>query len=315
MPLRRISSIRFLETLRQCARSISLLFLAIAVSMPTFTPPASAQTASVEDESNTLPFELRPLRNWLRSHAERQDEVEEVIQTDRPSFTAAHTLVPKGWAQVEAGYQYSHNRKNDRLQNSNAAPQLNLRLGLTDWLEFRNLWAGFESQHFRDVNTGASGMLTTSSNFQTGFKIRATQENGWIPQSALITTVFLPTGYGVSVNDQVSPMIDYVYCWTLTEKLTFTGSTGAVFAGRNGRGHDEHYQSLVFGQEWSDTWSSFFEWYITEETSIHRQSVGENVDTGILWRPRSNLQFDWRIGTAINGSDSFFTGVGLSGRY
>jgi hypothetical protein len=295
---------------------MSWLFLAIAVAMPTFTPPALAQTESIEDESNTaLPFELRPFRNWLQSHAERQEEVDEVIQTDRPSFTAAHTLVPKGWAQAEAGWQYSHNRQGDVLQNSNAAPQLNVRLGLADWVEFRNLWAGFESQLYRDMNTGARAELATSSNFQTGFKFRVTQENGWIPQSALISTVFLPTGYGVSANDQVSPMIDYIYCWTLTEKLTFTGSTGAIFAGRNGRGHDEHYQSLVFGQEWSDTWSSFFEWYITEETSIHRQTAGENVDTGILWRPRSNLQFDWRIGTGINGSASFFTGVGLSGRY
>lgn len=301
--------------MRPCARCIPWLILVIAVAMPMFTAPAAAQMASVAEESNELPFELRPFRSWLRSHAERQEKVDEVIQTDRPSFTASHVLVPKGWAQAECGWQYAHNQQGNVLQNSNAAPQLNVRLGLADWVEFRNLWAGFESQLYRDMNTGSRTVLATSSNFQTGFKFRVTQENGWIPQSALITTVFLPTGYGVSANDQVSPMIDYIYCWTLTDKLTFTGSTGAIFAGRNGRAHDEHFQSLVFGQEWSDQWSSYFEWYVTEETSIHRQTAGENLDYGILWRPKPNLQFDCRIGHGINSSDSFFTGVGLSGRY
>jgi hypothetical protein len=301
-------------TLRRCARIgfrakvavVKLVLLAVCST-------ACAQTVDEGETSDLIP--LQPFRNWLRSHDARQEDVEEVIQTDRPSFTASHVLVPKGWAQAECGWQYGHNIKGDLRQNTNAAPQLNVRLGLTDWLEFRNLWAGFESQLYRDMNTGVRSEIATSSNFQTGFKFRTSDENGWIPQSALITTVFLPTGYGASANDQVSPMIDYIYCWTLTEKLTFTGSTGAVFAGRNGRTHDEHYQSLVLGQEWSDTWSSYFEWYVTEETSVHRQTAGENLDYGILWRPRPNLQFDWRIGHGINSSDSFFTGVGLSGRY
>src|SRR5690606_14448959 len=67
---------------------------------------------------------LGPLRNWLATHQQRAETVGTVIQTDRPSFTAAHTLVPKGWVQLESGYQFTHNRDGNLLTNTNGLPEL-----------------------------------------------------------------------------------------------------------------------------------------------------------------------------------------------
>jgi hypothetical protein len=295
-----------------------LLILALMIALPMVAnSSAAAQDVDAPFASPREPIlPLRLFRNWLATHEQRSAEIDYPIQTDRPSFTASQALVPQGWAQLESGYQFTWNDSGNRVTNQNAEPQLNLRLGLTDWLEFRNLWAGFESIHERNTNTGIGGFTTTSANFQTGFKFRVSKPRGWIPQSALITTVFVPTGYGVASNDTAAPMVDYIYCWTYQEKLTFTGSTGAVFAEHNGRGHNEHYQSAVFGQEWSETWSTYVEWYITGNESFFRDTSGQNIDAGVLWRPWKNIQFDWRAGHGLSGTaDDFFTGVGLSGRY
>lgn len=291
-------------------RGLVLLLLALGHQVP------STQAFGQASDAHAPLIPLRPIRTWLSTHAQRNEEVEGPIQTDRPSFTAAHTLVPRGWVQVETGYQFTYNRRDNVITNSYGAPQYNMRVGLAERVEWRTLWNGVEAIGARDVVSGTRDFHTTSANLQTGFKFQITEDRGLIPRSALITTLFLPTGYGSSAGDTVAPMIDYIYCWSITEIFTFTGSTGAVFAEHNGRDHNEVYQSLVFGQEWSEKWSTYWEWYVTGNDSFFRQTSGENMDGGVLWRPLPNIQFDWRAGFALNSeTDNFFTGVGFSARY
>ncbi len=276
---------------------------------------SSAQVLSPIPDPDVV-AQLGPLRRWLATHPERDETVPTVIQTDRPSFTAAHTLVPKGWAQLESGYQFTHNRSGSLLTNANGGPQLNLRLGLTDWVEWRTLWSGVTSTAEHDLNSSIHRFETSSANLQTGVKLRATNANGWVPQSALIVTAFLPTGYGTSASRRVAPQVDYIYSWALTDVWSFTGSTGTVLARDGQQGADEFFQSLVLGQEWSDQISTYGEWYIIDSQSAVSNSTPQTMDAGVLWRPLPNIQFDWRAGFGLNqAADNFFTGVGFSARY
>ncbi len=233
-----------------------------------------------------------PVRAWLATHQRRAETIGGVIQTDRPSFTAAHTVVPKGWVQLESGYQFTHDHDGNLLTNSNGAPQFNLRLGLTDWLEWRTLWDGVVSTAQHTAGANLHGFQTSSADLQTGVKIQATQPNGWIPQSALIATVFLPTGYGSLANGRVAPQIDYIYSWQLSEIWSFTGSTGAVWGRAGDRGTDQWFQSLVLGQGWSDKLSTFGEWYVIRNESAQGDSTPQTMDAGVQWRPLANIQFD-----------------------
>jgi hypothetical protein len=294
-------------------RAVTVLVLLFA----TTSSPIAAQEFSTlfsTPRESVLPW--TPLRTWLATHDERNENVDTPIQTDRPSFTAAHTLVPKGWVQVESGYQFTYNRNGGLLTNSNQAPQLNLRVGLADWVEWRTLWAGVETVGEHTLNGGLHRFETSSANMQTGFKFRATKENGLIPQSALITTLFLPTGSASSGTGHVSPLVAYIYCWSLAEPWTLTGSTGTVLARHGNEGVDESFQSVVLGQEWSDQLSSYAEWYVVNNQDASGSSTPHTMDAGVLWRPLSNIQFDWRAGFGLNNSaDDFFTGVGFSARY
>ncbi len=198
-------------------RPIVWALIALAISLAASLSPAIAQ---VNYEPLPAPDEpvlqLTPLRNWWRRHETRNEEVEGVIETDRPDFTAADTLVPTGWAQLESGYQFTYTKSGERVKNQYSAPQLNLRLGLSEWVELRTLWSGFQTTAERNEITGARMVDSTLFNLQTGFKWKISDEDGLIPQSALITTLFLPTA-GHPGEDKVSPMIDYIDAWQLFE--------------------------------------------------------------------------------------------------
>ncbi len=162
---------------------------------------------------------------------------------------------------------------------------------------------------------------------QVGFKFEVSKGDGWKPQSALITTVFLPTGdggttdptgKGANYSKHVVPLVDYIYGWTLPdERWTLVGSTGGSFDGRDSKVTSEWFQSLVLQCDYTARYSIYYEAYAlftrypTDETK-----TSPYMDGGVLWRPRKNIQFDWRAGFGLNNNaDDFFTGVGLSFRY
>jgi len=297
-------------------RPIVRALIALAISLAASLSPAIAQ---VDYEPLLAPDEpalqLTPLRNWWRTHETRNEDVEGVIETDRPDFTAADTLVPTGWAQLESGYQFTYTKSGESVKNQYSAPQLNLRLGLSEWVELRTLWSGFQTTAERNEITGARLVDSTLFNLQTGFKWKISDEDGLIPQSALITTLFLPTA-GHTGEDKVSPMIDYIYGWQIVDKLRLCGSTGMIFADHGDVHKTEFYQSLVCEQTWQESFSTYFEWYATQTDSYYRLASGHNMDGGFTWRPWKNIQFDWRAGFPVGSADdTFFTNVGFSARY
>ena len=180
-----------------CLRQIGPLtrvLIALAIALAASVSPAIAQLSYAPLPPPSEPnLQLAPFRNWWRSHELRNEEIEGTIETDRPDFTAADTLVPKGWAQLESGYQFTYTKSGDRVKNQYSAPQLNLRLGLSEWVELRTLWSGFQTTAERNEITGARLVDSTLFNLQTGFKWKISDEDGLIPQSAFITTLFLPT--------------------------------------------------------------------------------------------------------------------------
>lgn len=296
---------------------LAWVVIALAICFCGELPAAHAQVSFPALPAQAEPeLRLAPMRSWLRSHAERNEEVEEMIETDRPDFTASENVVPKGWAQLESGYQFAYKRTGDRVQNQYSAPQLNLRLGLTDFLESRTLWSGFQTTAERDLVSGNRVLETNFFNMQTGFKWKISDENGLIPQSALITTLILPTTSDQHGDNKVAPNFDYIYAWQLAERLRVCASTGVIFAEHSFVKHTELYQSIMLEQQWRPKFSTYWEWYVTQNDSFLRQVTGHNMDGGFTYRPWKNVQFDWRAGFPVGSSDeSFFTNVGFSARY
>ena len=285
---------------------------------------------------------------WRRKHELRDATTPGGIVTDRPSFTYSDSTVPAGWVQFESGFAYASNVVKDTSLDAFAVPELALRIGVTNWLELRAGWSGpllgtdgyFPGGYRKDY------WLT---NPQVGFKFQVSRNQGLIPQSALITSVFLPAhGDGwtlpfpsnpLKYNNDATPLLDYIYTWNLSEKFSLGGSTGAVFDARDGYSANDWFQSCIVRYRESPQIELFFEGYVlfgqTRQLawngpyyfgsysgiySYHPYRTinytAPYIDLGILWRPSKNVQLDWRLGVGLNeyASDEF-TGAGLSFRY
>jgi hypothetical protein len=202
--------------------------------------------------------------------------------------------------------------------NSQALPELNLRWGLTNWAELRVLWGGVGNQRYRwsDGNSTYRYSSDLSADLAVGAKFQTTQQRGWIPKSALVTSLVLPTA---DSGDDVTPFVDYIYTWSFSDEWSFGGSTGAYLSDVfTDPGLLQFFQSVILRYHWSPKWSWFGEWYTTMQKYSGDSTWSPVLDTGILWRPLANLQFDWRIGVPIGSEpqmDGFYTGVGASVRY
>ncbi len=282
-------------------------------------------------------------RRWQQDHARRAAVDETGIITDRPSFTYSDTTVPKGWAQVESGYLYA-NRSSYPSRSLHVLPELALRLGMTRRVEFRAIWNGpalLGGGRYSEYDYSNNWV----ANLQVGFKFQISTHGGWMPQSALVTTLFVPTGDGWALpipsnmlnrSQHVAPLVDYIYTWSLTDKLSLGGSTGGVFDSEDYFSLTEYFQSVILRYQCTPRLSLFAEGYaVFGHQKVYRyfyfpglyygygyfayrdeSYVAPYLDGGLKWRPSHNVQFDWRAGLGLNqNADNFFTGVGFSFRY
>ena len=274
-----------------------------------------------------LTFRSALVDRFLAVLSDREDP-DGAIDTDRPTFTPAHTVVPLGRLQFESGFTYDYQRSGSADTSAYDFPELAMRIGVADRVEFRTFWFG---QTYSQTQTRSGGPVTQNngpSDMEIGFKwqlIKRKEDIRWIPTTALITSIFAPTG-GTSPfsSETVDPYINLVYGWRPTDKLTICGSTGYLgrrnhFAPRSGRRSDSferYHQSLAGFFSESERTSFFYEWYILMPTESTDNRPLNYMDGGVLYHPTPNTQLDLRAGFGLNGNPGeFFTGAGFSVRF
>jgi hypothetical protein len=257
----------------------------------------------------------------------KQEDSDGPIDTDRPTFTPAHTVVPRGRLQFESGFTYDRRRSSTTGSSAYDFPELAVRYGLMSRVELRTFWLGetFSQTQFR--HGGSSRASGVPSSMEVGFKwqlITGDAERKWIPATALITSVIAPTGGDTSQSPgTVEPYINLIYGWHPNDKLTLCGSTGYLGmrvpgAGTQGRADSfqRYHQSLAAFYSVAKRTTLFYEWYIWTFTDAADNRPANFMDGGLLYRLSANVQLDIRAGFGLSGRpDEFFTGAGLSFRF
>ena len=72
--------------------------------------------------------------------AEQRDPYEERIETERHDFTHSAVTVGHRVVQLEGGYDYVYKDNDEEIESAHTTPELLLRLGLTEDIEFRLRW-------------------------------------------------------------------------------------------------------------------------------------------------------------------------------
>ncbi len=248
--------------------------------------------------------------------SERPDRIE----TDRHDFTQSTETVGQGIAQIEAGYTYFYDEEDGQTEESHTAPELMLRVGVTDNIEFRVRWN--HVWRFGEDNEDETG----SEDTRLAFKVRTTDQSCWIPESALELKIAVPTGGDAWSTEQVEFGFDYIYGWRLTESMEFYGSTGFS---SNGLGDFALLPEIPSESDfvvWSQSVALGFE--ATEDITVYTEffgffSHGHEVnntqiffDVGADYYITKNFVLDLRLGFGLTkDAEDVFAGFGGGYRF
>jgi hypothetical protein len=298
------------------------------MTQPAFPVPDGAQAGLLS--SGPAPASPAPnlLDRFLAAFSQQEDR-DGPINTDRPTFTPANTVVPRGRLQFESGWTFNTERSGATHTQTYDFPELAMRYGLADRVEFRMFWLGQTDSDVQAPRRRPRRPVSGPSDMEVGFKWQlfpGDKERKWIPTTALITSIFAPTGGSDLLSSEtVEPYINLIYAWNLTDKLTFGGSTGYIgerqhFTTDSGflkaDNLQRYHQSIVAFYAATERTTLFYEWYVFMFTNSHDNRPLHFMDGGIIYHLTPNIQVDIRAGFGLSGRpDDFFTGTGFSIRF
>ena len=250
---------------------------------------------SANERENEFEFEFE-------NESERESERER-IETERHDFTQSTTVVGRGTTQVEFGYTFFQGSGETEVEDSHATPELLIRFGLTEKVEFR--------LRYNEVWQFGEEDLSGSEDLHWAFKVRTTDQAGWRPESALEIRSTAPTGSVDWSTDEVEFGLDYIYGWRINPRVEIYGSSGfstnalGEFAFRPTVPADEEFilytQSVAIGTELTErvtAYTEFFGLFTDGFEDDEERPVFFNV--GLDYYLSDNMVLDVRAGTGLN---------------
>ena len=239
----------------------------------------------------------------------------ERIETERHDFTQSAITVGRGVVQLEGGYTFFTHDDGGETETAHTLPELLLRLGLTEDIEFRLRW------NYVWVALEDGPDERGAEDLRWSFKLQVTEQEcrGLVPTSALEIRSTAPTGGEAWTTERVEFGLDYIYQWDLTERLNVAGSTGFVTNGFGDFGllpdepaRDQFLvlsQSAVVGFEVSESNSMYVEWYGIFSRGLADELVVSVFNVGVDHYVTNNFVVDVRAGSLGTDRHSMLLGT------
>jgi hypothetical protein len=239
------------------------------------------------------------------------------IETDRDSFTPATTTAGTGRLVVESAYSFIDNRDS---AETHSFPELIGRYGVADWLELR-LGANYEVGGESTAVSGAGGdagdlepgETETAAKVSYGFKAALTEQDGWLPQSAVIVQASTPTSGPESDTHGVGT---YVWGWALMEGWVWDS---AIRYGDGSVEEDDFNRwapSSVLKVEVIEDWNVHIEYFGIFTDGRGDELSQSYVSPGIHYLVTPNFEAGVRVGWGLSrDAANFFSNVGVGLRF
>lgn len=272
------------------------------------TAPIGAQ-----DRFDFLESLEEPWLSTAESHHEPEEE--EPLETDRDSFTPSTRIVDLNRTIFETSYSFIENRE---AANSHSFPEIITRYGLTERVEIRMGW-NYETGGGGEVSGGDAGAeldghgSIQESQILYGLKAQLTDQEDWIPQSAVILQATTPTSGPETATDF---QLGYVYGWRLFDDWQFDSAIRYGTTTEEGDHFNQWAPSVVVKIPLGDHWNIHGEYFgILTEGKSHERSP-QYLSPGIHYLFGSNLEIGIRMGWGLNHDAArFFSNVGLGLRF
>ena len=261
--------------------------------------------------------DAQEFRGPFAAAVEGREESEEVdeLETDRDSFTPATTLVGLGRTMVESSYSFIDNRDS---ADSHSVPELLVRYGLTDWLEFRLGW-NYEAGGGGAVSGSEVGGDDEVAGGETetkviyGLKVALSEQDAWLPRSALIVHATTPTS---GPNTATQFVTGYVAGWTLANKWALDTSMRYAAATEEGDHFNQYAPSIVLKVPLGEKWKAHAEYFGVFSDNRANNTNGQYFSPGIHYLISPDFEIGTRVGWGLNDdAAAFFSNVGLGLRF
>lgn len=250
----------------------------------------------------------------------QRNPFEERIETERHDFTQSATTVGCGVFQIEGGYTYFYKDHEHEIEQSHTGPELLLRYGLSDDIEFRLRW----NYAWRFVDGGDD--LQGAEDLRPSIKLGITDQECWIPESALEVRMTVPSGGNAWTTDRVEFGLDYIYAWEVGECWELYGSTGFGTDGLGDFGllpeepaSDRFLawsQSVGIGCDLTERSVLYAEYYGLFSQDLEHDFSIHVFNLGLDYYVSNNFVLDLRVGKGLSDdADDLFVGAGGGYRF
>ncbi len=285
--------------------------LAAADTEPTAVPAARAAVEAADSFGGVDWFEA-----W-------RVPLSEPLVTDRPDFTESALAVPRGWAQLEAGYTFSYDREGTRRVTDHTFPEFLLRTGLFTDVELRLAWAGWSLTETLDRVRNEAGRRVWQKDHEDGGndmsiggKAHLFDQDGLIPSFGIIAELAVPTGSQSKSADDVVPLTKLLWEYDLSERVGLAGNVNfAVPPDEAGGRFLETAASVALGYDLND-WLGVYTEYFGIYPAAGAADDTHYINGGFTFLLTPNLQLDVRCGFGLNdAADDLFCGAGFAVRF
>jgi len=235
------------------------------------------------------------------------------LVTDRPDQTESSETVAPGYVQLEFGWTHVEDDEDVDVK-ADSFPETLIRIGVIENLEFR---FGFDGYIWQEVDSGASPSQRDdgAGDLEIGLKYKLWQEDGWLPQTALLAGTTLPAGARAFSSERLDPSVRLACSHTLTETVGFGYNLAGIWQTEEDAIGDRDTTasvaySAVLGIALSERLGTFIEFFGEAPTATGKPA--NSLDAGLTYLIADNLQIDVLAGTALSeAADDWFIGAGL----
>jgi hypothetical protein len=250
------------------------------------------------------------------SDEERKPKRDEPLASDRPDFTEASSTVGAGLTQIEMGYTFIHDHDNATDTQQHSFPEALFRIGMfADWFEWRIAY----NHGSQGVTVGGAPFTTDAGaeDLYVGVKLALTEQDGILPEMALIPQMTLPVGHETFTAHEVCPGVNWLYGWDVVEFLSTAGSTQInKSVDEDGSIYYEIAQSWTIGYTFTEHWGGYTEVFALFPSGASTALPEYYFDGGFIFPITNDLQFDVRAGVGLNQpADDYFLGTGVVVRF
>ncbi len=223
------------------------------------------------------------------------------IECDRPDQTETPCIVPAGHFQMESGFYYEHESRDEQRI---IYPASLLKYGIADIAEIR---VEIENSSSIFHENSEVNRVHGISPLALGMKLKICEEKKTVPKISVIVMTSIPILASKKLREDFpTSEIRFTFQHTLSKRFSFSYNLGGLWNGN---------QKKIFGLYTITSGCA-----ITENIGCYVEVYGfvakeqdHRFDGGLTFTPRKNVMLDISAGVSIERKQpSWFSGLGIS---